>query len=61
MVVKVPLTFVIIVVHENKYNHRVQRETSYKEIYTLLHFFDKIVSNRQICLSKPVFVLRRES
>ena len=40
-VVKVPLTFVKVVVHENKYHHRVQRETSCKEIYTLLHFYSQ--------------------
>ena len=42
-VVKAPLTFVIIVIHENEYNHRVQRETSYKykEIYILLHFYSQ--------------------
>ena len=32
-VVKFPLTFVKIVVHEIKYNHRVHRETPCKEMY----------------------------
>ena len=41
VVVEVPLTFVRVVVHENKYNPRVQRETSCKEIYTLLHFYSQ--------------------
>ena len=31
----------MIVVHENKYHHRVQRETSCKKIYTLLHFYSQ--------------------
>ena len=41
-VVKVPLTFVEIVIHENKHNHRVQHETPCKEIYTLLNFYSKL-------------------
>ena len=40
-VVKVPLTFMKIVVRKNKYHHRVQRETSCKKMYTLLHFYSQ--------------------
>ena len=40
-VVKVPLTFVKIVVHENEYHHCVQQEMRCKEVYTLLHFYSQ--------------------
>ena len=32
----------IVVVHENKHYHRVKRETVFKEIYILLHFYSQI-------------------
>ena len=50
-VVKVRLTFVKIVVYENEYQHRVQRAIFCKEIYTLLHFYSKLMSNRQIYIA----------
>ena len=47
-VVKVPLTYVKIIVYENKYHHRVQRETLCKEIYILLHFYLQINEPGQV-------------
>ena len=42
-VVKVPLTFVKIVVHENKYHHCVKHETSCKKIHILLHTYSQFI------------------
>ena len=41
-VVKVPLIFIKTVVHENRYHHRVQRDTACEEKYT---FFTLLFTN----------------
>ena len=40
-IIKVSLTFVKVVVHEDKYHIRVQRETSCKKRFAVSHFYSQ--------------------
>ena len=47
-VIKVPPTFVKVVVHVNKYHHRVKRETPCKEFIFCYTFIHKLMNQARL-------------